>query len=407
MHVAFVEPWFPRNQREFVRALYAVGARVSAIGESPLEELDGQLQHWLYRYERVASVVDRGALTETLSRIHRDDPVERLEATIEAHVLPVAEVREALGIPGTSVRTAFLCRDKPAMKDALRDAGIPCARSLGTDSLDDVRAFASEVGFPLVIKPRDAAGAAGTWKVGSEPELEPVARACGLVGGAPVAVEEFNDGHEGFYDTLAVNGEPVHDFVCHYYPNVLEAMRTRWISPQIVSTNRIDDWPFYDEVRELGRRVIEVLGIGTSATHMEWFHGPKGLRFSEIGCRPPGVATWDLYCAGNDIDLYREWALAVVSGHTAARPSRSHAAGMINLRPDRDGHVTHVDGLDGVWHDFGHWVIDAHVPAPGSPTQPVEAGFMANAWIRLRHPDFDALRGILDTIGQRVQVRAA
>ncbi|HRD84750.1 MAG TPA: hypothetical protein PLF63_06225, partial [Rubrivivax sp.] len=73
-------------------------------------------------------------------------------------------------------------------------------------------------------------------------------------------------------------------FVSHYYPNVLEAMRTRWISPQIVSTNRVD-FASYDEIKALGRKVIDVLGLESSATHMEWFFGPKGLKFSEIGCR--------------------------------------------------------------------------------------------------------------------------
>ncbi len=33
MNVLFVEPAFPTNQREFVRALHAVGARVTGIGE--------------------------------------------------------------------------------------------------------------------------------------------------------------------------------------------------------------------------------------------------------------------------------------------------------------------------------------------------------------------------------------
>ena len=47
-----------------------------------------------------------------------------------------------------------------------------------------------------------------------------------------------------------------------------------------------------------------------------------------------------------------------------------------------------------------------HLPAPGKPTQPVEAGCMANAWARLRHPDFDTLRSILDDLGERIQVRA-
>ena len=49
--------------------------------------------------------------------------------------------------------------------------------------------------------------------------------------------------------------------------------------------------------------MIELLGIETSATHMEWFYGPKGLKFSEIGARPPGVGQWDLYCAANDIGV--------------------------------------------------------------------------------------------------------
>ena len=53
------------------------------------------------------------------------------------------------------------------------------------------------------------------------------------------------------YDTIAVDGYVVHDWATHYYPNVLEAMRHRWISPQFVTTNRIDQEPFYAEVREM------------------------------------------------------------------------------------------------------------------------------------------------------------
>ena len=31
---------------------------------------------------------------------------------------------------------------------------------------------------------------------------------------------------------------------------------------------------------------------------------------------------------------------------------------------------------------------------------------MANAWIRLRHPDYDVLRDMLDDVGRTVQVHA-
>jgi len=405
MNIIFVEPAFPYNQREFVRGLHAVGARVIGIGERPLEYLDGELKHWLADYERVQSVVHEPSLLEAVRRVQKRVWVDRLEATVEAHIMPTARVREACGIPGTSVRTAWLCRDKPSMKQVLRDAGIPCAQSTSAESGDQVRAFAKAVGYPLIFKPRAGAGAAGTTRVDNDAGLEAAIREFGVDKGASIAVEEFIEGHEGFLDTIAIRGDVAHEFISHYYPNVLEAMRERWISPQIVSTNRIDA-PGYAEVKQLARKVIKVLGIGTSATHMEWFFGSRGLKFSEIGCRPPGVGQWDVYAAGNELDIYREWAMALVHGRTGQNPSRRFASGMIALRPERDGRISGYEGLDRIGREFGDAIVAAHLPDAGTPTQPIEAGYMANAWMRVRHPDYDHLRYIMNTIGETVRVRA-
>ncbi|MBV9095332.1 MAG: ATP-grasp domain-containing protein [Streptosporangiaceae bacterium] len=406
MNVVFVEPFFPANQRKFARALADAGATVIGIGEYPVESFDDQLKSCLYHYEQVPSVTDVEAMTRAVRWVQDKLWVDRLEATVEAHTLPAAQVREACTIPGTSVRTAWLCRDKPSMKEALRSAGVPTAASAAVSTAAQAHAFAETAGFPLVLKPRSAAGASGTVRVDDMAALD---RALGVFGGQGVdsiAVEEFVEGHEGFYDTVAVDGQVALDFASHYYPNVLEAMRARWISPQFVSTNRIDTAPDYAELREMGRRVISALGIGTSATHMEWFFGPKGLKFSEIGCRPPGVGAWDLYSAGNDIDLYREWANAIVHGGTSTAPSRRFASGIVALRPDRDGHITGYSGADELQQRHGEWVIDAHLPPPGTPTQGVEAGYMANAYVRMRHPDYDTLRGMLDDVGRALHVYA-
>ena len=224
--------------------------------------------------------------------------------------------------------------------------------------------------------------------------------------GASVAIEEFVEGHEGFLDTLTVGGTVAHEFVSHYYPGVLEAMRERWISPQIVTTNRIDGEGTYDEVKAMGRKVIEALGVETSATHMEWFFGPKGLKFSEIGCRPPGVRMWDVYAAANEIDIYREWAQLIVHGTADQRPSRRYAGGMIALRPDQDGVHVGASGVQEMQRLHGEHLIDFHIPAAGTPTQGVEAGYMANGWVRARHEDYDALRSILDWIGENVRLSA-
>jgi hypothetical protein len=407
MHVIFVEPRFPANQRFFVRALAEVGARITAIGEGSKSSLDDEMRHLLTHYEEVPNVCSEKALLKAVSFVQSRAAVDRLEATVEAHILTCAKVREKASIPGMSARTAFLCRDKPAMKEVLREAGVPCAASDGVSTGDELRAFAERVGYPIIIKPRDGAGASGATRIDSDAELEAAIQTSHLEHpGRSLAAEEFIEGHEGFYDTITIDGEVLHDFASHYYPNVLEAMRTRWISPTFVSTNRIDVAEGYQEVKKMGRKVIEALEITTSATHMEWFFGPKGLKFSEIGCRPPGVRAWDLYNVGNDMDLYREWAMAICYGRGTRRPSRRLATGIVALRPDRDGRILGYEGWEAFRHRYDGMIIDYHLPAPGTPTQPVEAGYMANAWVRMKHPDYDELRRVLSVLGRHVQVRA-
>jgi hypothetical protein len=242
-------------------------------------------------------------------------------------------------------------------------------------------------------------------RVDDEAGLARAIEASGIARGAGVAVEEWIEGHEGFYDTLSVDGKVVLDFACHYYPNVLEAMRTRWISPQIVLTNRSGD-ASYDELKQMGAKAVQALGIGTSATHMEWFFGDKGLKFSEIGCRPPGVRTWDLYSAANEFDIYKAWAEAIVLGRVHSRPSRRYAAGLVALRPSQDGVIERHEGVEELQRRFGPHVIDAHLPSKGTRTQGVEAGYMANGWVRMRHEDYDTLRGMLDEVGRVLKIVA-
>ncbi len=118
------------------------------------------------------------------------------------------------------------------------------------------------------------------------------------------------------------------------------------------------------------------------------------------------MRAWDLYAVGNEFDIYREWAMAVVHGRPSQALSRRYAAGIIALRPDRDGTIAGYEGLEEVQRRFGPWIIDSHLPPAGTPTQPVDAGYMANAWMRMKHPDYDELRGMLDFVGRTVRVRA-
>src|SRR5210317_2020210 len=146
MNIIFIEPSFPYNQREFVRGLHAAGANVIGIGERPQEHLADDVKHWLSHYVQVQSVVHEPSLLKAVQHIQGLVYVDRLEATVEAHIMAAAKVREATGIPGIPVQTAYLCRDKPAMKEALRKAGIACALSTRADNPENARDFARQVG---------------------------------------------------------------------------------------------------------------------------------------------------------------------------------------------------------------------------------------------------------------------
>jgi len=319
--------------------------------------------------------------------------------------MAAAHVRQALQIHGTTSRTAWLCRDKPSMKDAIREAGIACAASARVEKREDARAFAKQHGYPVILKPVDGAGASGATRCDDDAGLEKAMTELRVDQGRAVAIEEFLSGHEGFYDTITVHGQVVADFATHYFPNVLEAMRTRWISPQIVTTNRIDQ-PSYKELRAMGQKAITALGVWTSATHMEWFFGPKGLKFSEIGARPAGEKIWDMYRFANEFDVYREWALATLGMASQQQPSRRFATGSVQVRPDRDGRVVRHEGLEQAWAECGRFVYEYEVPKPGTPTKPLDKGWLCNTWFRLRHEDYDTLRGLMTRIGATVRAYA-
>lgn len=404
-HVALLGPDLFAAFNDFARGLKEAGARVTGVGSTPTARLRAGLKRHLDRWEQVSNPFDGDEVARAVHRVARARAVDRLETLDERLIESAAAARERLGIPGLSVASARLCRDKPLMKEALRRAGLPCAESTAASTRAELVAFAERVGLPLIVKPRAGLGAQKTFRIDGRRDLERAARELALDAGGSVAVEEFVEGHEGFYDTLSIAGEPQLEFISHYYPSVLEALSDRKIVPRIAATNRVE-LDSYRELREIGRQVIRALGIGTSATHMEWFFGPKGLKVSEIGARPPGERLWDLYCVGNDLDLYRAWGEAIAQGRVTATPSRRYATGSVQVRPDRDGKVASYSGLDRIVKRCGESIWRSELPPPGRATVPIEKGYLANAWFRLKHSDYDELLRQMEFIGKTLRVKA-
>jgi formate-dependent phosphoribosylglycinamide formyltransferase (GAR transformylase) len=405
MHVLFLAPDTHVYNHGFLRGLKSAGCRLSAIGPAGHGALSAACRQLLDGYRTCTRFFDQDALLAVAAELGASHGIDRVETIDEPVVEAAAALRGQLSVPGLALATARLCRDKVAMKAHLRQHGVPCAESTAAHSEHDVRAFAERVGYPLVIKPIAGFGALDTHRVDDAGALPAALAAMHVHDGRAVAVEEFIAGHEGFFDTITDGGGVRTDFAAHYFPGCLEANQQRWISPQIAVSNRIDG-DGYRDLRALGRKVIDVLGIRNSATHMEWFFGDQGLKVSEIAARPAGEKIWDLYRIADEFDVYRQWALAVLDRPQDQRPSRRFAAGSVQIRPSRDGRVVGHEGLAAAWQRCGAWIYECDVPQPGTPTKGLDKGWLCNTWFRLRHPDYDELRAMMKFLGETVKTTA-
>lgn len=367
---------FPIYQ-EFVRGLKEAGAFV--VGVCIKDKIPWRLKYYLDFKISLKNITDHLEVVRNLpSRLL--ERIDSVETTDENLVVPAARIREKLSLPGVSVEQAVLCRDKAKMKQFLASKGIPCAVSKVAKSKEQVMEIIEKIGLPVVIKPRDAMGSLGTFRIHSSKDIDSAIKKLLAVIPKGVVVEEFVEGHEGFYDTLTVNNKVVFTFIGHYYPNVLTALSDRNVSPKMVITNRINA-NGYRELHHLGKRVIELLGLDTTATHMEWFFGPRGLKFSEIGARPAGERMWDMYKVVGNFDIYREWANAVVWRKVVTFPSYRLACGHVQIRPPKDGYIKLYKGVDSVLSKYRNLITESYFQPPGSRTTPLYKGYMGNCWL--------------------------
>lgn len=402
MHVLFLAPDTHVYNHGFLRGLVACGAKVSAIGLGAKDQLAAGARQHLADYRQCARMFDAATVQRLAKELGSFDRIETID---EPLVETAATLREALGVPGLRLATAKLCRDKVAMKAFLREHGVPCAQSAAVTSPADAQAFAEREGFPLIIKPIAGFGSLRTFRCADQRELDQAVATLAPSAAQPVAIEEFVEGHEGFFDTMCGPEGIRHEFASHYYPGCLEAAQQRWISPQIAVTNRIEQ-DGYAELRAMNRKVVTALGLTAAATHLEWFFGPKGLKFSEIGARPAGEKIWDMYGVANEFDVYKEWALAILGKPSEQRPSRRYAAGSIQIRPSQDGRIAGHRGLDAALRRCGEWIYEQSIPAPGTPTKGLDKGWLVNTWFRLRHADYDQLRELMTFLGETVKADA-
>ena len=404
-NVVFVAPMFSPAASQMIEAAVSFpGARVSVICQQPLERLAPALRGRLAGHWRIDDVTDvsqlEGAVRALAARHGKPD---RCFGAYEQLQVPLAIVRERLGIPGLSSEAAMNFRDKARMKDRLRAAGVSVARHKLIATRDDAIAFVGEVGFPIVVKPPAGAGARDTHRIMDVAGLEAALFAFRPNTADPMLAEEFLRGTEHSIETVSMNGEAVWHSITDYAPNPLHVLENAWMQWCVLLPREIDS-PQYDEIRKAASHALQALGMDTGVSHCEWFRRADGsVVISEIGARPPGAQITTMVSRANDMDFVAAWVRLMIEGGFS-RPQRKYAVGTVYLRGQGSGVVRSVEGLDTVHREFGDLVCDSRLPAVG---QPPTGSYEGEGFIMVRHPETDVVRRALQRIVSTVRVRLA
>lgn len=411
-HLVFVAPKFLENTNRYLAGFAKLkDLKVSVISEDPASAIPGGLKAQLSGgHYQVKNPLDGLQLAEACRSLAKHlGPVDRLTGALEQLQLPLAQAREFTGIPGMRLVHAKRFRDKDEMKRVLREAGVPVAKSDLATSVDEVRALARRLGFPLIAKPPAGLGSRSTYRLESMDDVDALPE-LGLVPSprAPVQVEQFIRGREHTCETVSIGGKTVWRSGTRYFPTPLEALENQWMQYCVLlpREEQGDPWSRFSPVNEAA---LQALFSGaspegaTALTHMEWFLTDADELFvGEVGARPPGVHIMPLMSLAHETSLIDDWCELIAFDRFTPKPRRWAAGAAFFRGQGRGQRVVSVTGLEAAVEAAGDALVELKTPKVGMPRAP---GYEGEGSAIVKGTTTEAVKRALLGMIERVQIR--
>ena len=407
-HIVFIAPRFLDNTNRYLKAFTEIESiKVSVISSDPESAIPAALAPRVIGHYRVDNPLDGAHLLEASRWITKwIGPIDRLVGFLEELQVPMAEVRDALGIEGLTTEIARNFRDKDRMKEVLRAAGVPVARSSLATTRAELDSYVESIGYPVIVKPRAGLGTRATYRVTNRAELAAVPAPTPAV---PLQVEEFVHAREHTCETVTIRGKPVWRSGTRYFPSPLEVLETPWIQYAVLLP-REDDDPTWTKFHATNTNALTALfgsgantAAGTAITHMEWFLREDGSALvNEVGARPPGVHIMPMMSITHGTDLFADWARLMALEEFTPKP-RTCAAGAAFFRgPSTGDRVISVTGIERAVEVCGDSLVMMRTPKIG---QPRVSGYEGEGWAIVKHATTEGVKQALRTLIETVQIR--
>jgi len=314
MNVIFISPHFPHTYGHFCSSLKANGVNVLGIADAPYESLSGELKASLTEYYRVNNMEDYSEMLRAVAFLtFKYGKIDWIESNNEYWLEQDAALRTDFNVvTGLHNDHIKAIKEKSEMKKYYALGGIPTARQIkASEGLEAIKKFAAKTGYPIIAKPDNGVGAAGTFKLSSEKELEnffaehpdnwDLFVVEEFVTGTLVSYDAIYDSKsEPLFESMSVFPTPIMDIVnkdldnCYYVSKTLPAA-----------------------LADAGRRTVKAFGIKSRFVHLEFFKldkdrdglGKKGDFVGlEVNMRPAGGYTPDMMNFAHSTDVFRIWA---------------------------------------------------------------------------------------------------
>ncbi|MFB7665929.1 acetyl-CoA carboxylase biotin carboxylase subunit family protein [Kitasatospora sp. NPDC056138] len=332
-----------------LRSLLERGARVTLVydeWEAANRAIDPELIARVERHYVIRSFDALDEMAQLAVEIRSSGvKIDRVLSLSEFSQFSAAYLATLLGLEQPAIEKSVLMRDKRAMKDRARQAGIACARYVSLSTADvegSVRRVEEEIGFPVIVKPAAGLGSVDTSKVEGPEELAAILRAAGRETLAQfLLAEEPIDGDEYHVDAVWEDGRAQVLGVSRYLrPRMLVETPGRDNGSILLPRER--EQALYEEVEALHERINTGFGITDDITHLELFRRADGqLWFSEIATRVAGGAIPESF-GPLGADLRELWVEAIMGKGREPLELQEPPypyVGWINLAPDRPGTI--------------------------------------------------------------------
>ena len=312
MNFIFISPNFPHTYWNFCDRLRKRGVNVLGIGDCPYDNLEAPLKSALTEYYKVDNMEDYDQMYRAGAFLaFKHGKIDWLESNNEHWLQQDARLRKDFNITtGVQPEELVMWKSKSAMKPVYKEAGIPTARNHKVTDIEAAREFLDEIGgYPVIVKPDIGVGAADTWKLENDNDLEWFYN---NKPDTPYVMEEFVYGYIYSYDAICDSKGDVLFESSNWFPPSIADLVNKDLELAYYTTDYVPE-----QLRDLGRKAIKGFKVRSRFVHFEFFRltqprknlGEVGDFVGlEVNIRPAGGYTPDMMDFAHNTDVYQIWA---------------------------------------------------------------------------------------------------